>query len=278
MQRRRSSWLPRGVRAMAALACALQIAGAAGAAYEVAPDAGCEPRVAILVYHRFSATADDSMTVRVTTFESQLAFFREHGYRFVPLDNVVRWIENASTTLPDKSVALTVDDGHRSVYEALRPIVLRERLPVTLFIYPSAISNASYALTWDQLRDLQRTGFFDVQSHTYWHPNFNTERRRRSADDFRQFARFQFAHSRQRLEAELGTRVDTLAWPFGIYDDGLMALAGEDRYIAGVTLDPHFVERHARLLALPRFLMIDAYGPAALARLFGDDKTHACPR
>lgn len=263
---------------MAALACAYQIAGAAGTAYGVASDAGCEPQVAILVYHRFSATADDSMTVRVTTFESQLEFFREHGYRFVPLKNVVRWIENASATLPDKSVALTVDDGHRSVYEALRPVVLRERLPVTLFIYPSAISNASYALTWDQLRELQRTGLFDVQSHTYWHPNFNTERRRRTADDFLRFARFQFAYSRQRLEAELGTHVDMLSWPFGIYDDGLMALAGENGYTAGVTLDPHFVDRHAHLLALPRFLMIDAYGPAALARLFGDEKTHACPR
>jgi peptidoglycan/xylan/chitin deacetylase (PgdA/CDA1 family) len=44
-------------------------------------------------------------------------------------------------------VAITVDDGHLSVYTELYPLILKHRPPVTLFIYPSAISNASYALT-----------------------------------------------------------------------------------------------------------------------------------
>jgi hypothetical protein len=33
-------------------------------------------------------------------------------------------------------------------------------------------------MTWDQLRTLRNTGLFDIQSHTYWHPNFAIERRR----------------------------------------------------------------------------------------------------
>jgi Polysaccharide deacetylase len=49
---------------------------------------------------------------------------------------------------------------------------------VTLFVYPSAVSNAAYALTWEQLRELQATGLVDIQSHTYWHPNFREEKRR----------------------------------------------------------------------------------------------------
>jgi peptidoglycan/xylan/chitin deacetylase (PgdA/CDA1 family) len=101
-------------------------------------------------------------------------------------------------------VVITVDDGHRSVYEKMLPIVLREHFPVTLFVYPSAISNASYALTWDQLRNLRQTGLFDVQSHTYWHPNFKVERGRRSEADFRQFVRAQLDTSRQRIESEAG--------------------------------------------------------------------------
>lgn len=277
--RRRTPWLSRCVRALAVFVCALLLAGTRSpAGYAAEPDAGCGPQVAILVYHRFSATADDSMTVRVTTFQAHLAFFREHGWRFVPLKDVVSWIENTSVTLPTKSVVLTVDDGHRSVYEVLRPIVMRERLPVTLFIYPSAISNASYALTWDELRELQQTGLFDVQSHTDWHPNFNIERRHRAAEDFRRFAQFQLVHSKARLEAELGSHVDMLAWPFGIRDDHLMRLAAQSGYVAGLTLDARLVDRHACSLALPRFLVIDAYSPADLARLLEDEKTHACPR
>ncbi|NPT36902.1 hypothetical protein [Paraburkholderia xenovorans] len=40
-------------------------------------------RVPILVYHRFAATVNDSMTVRVATFEAQLRFLKERGYQVV---------------------------------------------------------------------------------------------------------------------------------------------------------------------------------------------------
>ena len=226
--------------------------------------------VAILVYHRFGDTAADSMTVRVTTFEAQLRYLKEHGYHIVSLRDALEWLRHPDARLPPKPVVITVDDGHRSVYERLLPIVLRDRFPVTLFIYPSAISNASYALNWDQLRSLKQTGWFDIQSHTYWHPNFKVERRQRSPADFRQFVHWQLQHSRQRLVAETGGPVNLLSWPFGIYDDELMALAAEDGYTAGFTLEARKAERHDRLLALPRFLMVDAYGPAALGRLLGE--------
>lgn len=52
------------------------------------------------------------------------------------------------------------------------PLLKKYQIPATLFIYPSAISNASYALTWDQLKEMKETGLIDVQSHTFWHPNF----------------------------------------------------------------------------------------------------------
>lgn len=236
-----------------------------------------EPRVTILVYHRFSDTADDSMTVRMSTFESQLRVLRERGYHIVPLREVVDWLRDPEATLPPKPVAITVDDGHRSVYEKLLPVMLRERFAVTLFIYPSAISNASYAMTWEQLRALRQTGLVDIQSHTFWHPNFNVERRHRSPADFQQFVRTQLDKSRRRLESQTGAPVDMLAWPFGIYDDELITLAADEGYIVGLTLDARKADRHARLLALPRFLMTDAYGANTFARLLGEPTTQPVP-
>jgi peptidoglycan/xylan/chitin deacetylase (PgdA/CDA1 family) len=232
-----------------------------------------EPRVTILVYHRFSDSADDSMTVRMSTFEAQLRVLHEHGYQIVPLREVVHWLRDPEATLPPKPVVITVDDGHRSVYEKLLPVLLRERFTVTLFIYPSAISNASYAMTWEQLRALKQTGLVDIQSHTFWHPNFKVERRQRTPADFQQFVRMQLSKSRQRLEAQTGAQVDMLAWPFGIYDDELISLATAEGYTVGLTLDARKADRHARLLALPRFLMTDAYGAKAFARLLGEPDT-----
>jgi peptidoglycan/xylan/chitin deacetylase (PgdA/CDA1 family) len=51
---------------------------------------------------------------------------------------------------------ITVDDGHLSVVREMLPLVREFNVPVTLFIYPSAISNASYALTWEDLRSIPR--------------------------------------------------------------------------------------------------------------------------
>lgn len=229
-----------------------------------------EPHVMILVYHRFALTTQDSMTVRIDTFEAQLQSLRSHGYQVVPLRDVIKWLNDPATTLPPKTAVVTVDDGHRSVFEILRPIAIRDRMPVTLFVYPSAISNASYALTWAQLRALKQTGLFDVQSHTYLHPNFKIERKRLAAPEFIQFVRTQLQRSRTRIEAEVGGPVDMLAWPFGIYDDQLMALAANEGYIAAFTLDGHVVKRQSAMLALPRFLIVDAYNASAFARLLGE--------
>lgn len=228
------------------------------------------PRVAVLVYHRFGETAADSMTVRVETFEAQLRMLRAHGYRFVALRDVVDWIEGKRDTLPPKVVALTVDDGHRSVFDTLRPIALRENLPITLFIYPSAISNASYALTWDQLRALLASGSFDVQSHTYWHPNFNVERARLSHDDFKAFAAMQLQKSRASLETNLKTHVDLLAWPFGIVDDELIQMAGAAGYRAAFCLGGRLIDRQTPPFRLSRLLIVDSDTPAVLARLLGE--------
>ena len=45
---------------------------------------------------------------------------------------------------------------------------------------------------------------FDIQSHTYWHPNFKVEQRRLSATTYRTFATMQFVKPRMVLKEKLG--------------------------------------------------------------------------
>ncbi|RQR35090.1 polysaccharide deacetylase family protein [Burkholderia sp. Bp9143] len=215
-------------------------------------------RVLILVYHRFAAARLDSMTVRIDTFRNQMQAIEANGYRIVPLADVVRWHGGQTDALPARAVAITVDDGHRSVYDVLRPLLAAHPVPVTLFIYPSAISNASYAMTWDQLRALGRSGGYDIESHTYWHPNFRTERARLTPDDYRRFVSFQLSRSRERLESETGRPVRLLAWPFGVHDEETDPLATREGYVAAFTLDARPVRLTDPAMALPRYLMTDA--------------------
>lgn len=125
-------------------------------------------------------------------------------------------------------------------------------------------------MTWSELAELLRTGLFEVQSHTYWHPNFNHERARLAPAQFDAFTRVQLVKSRQVLEERLNVRVDQLAWPFGIHDDDLMARAAASGYVAAFTIERRPIARGDRLMALPRFLVTDADRGAAFTRILGE--------
>lgn len=214
--------------------------------------------VAVLLYHRFAAVATNAMTVTPSTFESQLSYLKSHGYAVIPLRELVAYRLGKGPPPAKCSVALVADDDHRSIYTEMFPLARRYRVPVTLFVYPSAISNASYAMTWEQLREMKASGLFDVQSQTYWHPNFKAEKRRRLPPDYERFVETQLVRSKETLEARLGGAVDMLAWPFGIYDDELVRLARKAGYVAGFTLERRHVGASDNPMAMPRYLVTES--------------------
>ena len=92
-------------------------------------------------------------------------------------------------------------------------------------------------MTWDQLRELKKTGLFDIQSHTYWHPNFKKDRKKMSPAEFEKSVTMQLGKSKAKIVKELGGNVEMLAWPFGIYDDYLLKKAAEAGYVSTFTIE-----------------------------------------
>jgi peptidoglycan/xylan/chitin deacetylase (PgdA/CDA1 family) len=225
-------------------------------------------QVPILLYHRFGPMASDSMTVTTDNFKSDLKYLSDNGYRVIPLGDLVDYyLERKKSPLP-RSVVITVDDGHKSVYTDMLPLVKKYQIPVTLFIYPSAISNASYAMTWSQLRELKETGLFDLQSHTYWHPNFKKDKARLKPAEYESSVIMQLKKSKERLEKEFSARVNMLAWPFGIYDDDLILKAKEAGYVATFSMERHPASNDDNVMILPRFLMTNGERAKTFARSF----------
>lgn len=223
-------------------------------------------RVPILVYHRFGATAVDSMTVSLTRFQSHLAVLSELGCQVISLHEWVAYRRGERPTLPERAVVLTADDGHRSQAEVLAPALAERGWPVTLFIYPSAISNASYAMTWDQLRQWRRQPGVMIESHTYWHPNLVRERRNMDATAFDRYALTQLTRSKAVLQDKMGQEVSLLAWPFGLSDPGLQQLAHTCGYRAAFALENRSATLSEPLYAVPRHLMVDSVSAGELKR------------
>jgi peptidoglycan/xylan/chitin deacetylase (PgdA/CDA1 family) len=214
--------------------------------------------IPILLYHRFGPVVADSMTIPTPVFESHLKFLRDNGYTVIALRELVDNYFKKGIPPNPRLLAITVDDGHKSVYKDMFPLIKKYRIPVTLFLYPSAISNASYAMNWDQLRKMRDTGLFDFQSHSYWHPNFKKEKEKLKSAEYERFVEMQFKKSKETLEKNLNTKVDMLAWPFGIYDGWLMAKATEVGYLAAFTIDRRHASLSDQMIALPRFLLTNA--------------------
>ena len=211
--------------------------------------------IPILLYHRFGPVATDSMTVTTAVFESQLKYLSHHGYVVISLKQLVDHIRGKGDTLPSKSLVITADDGHRSVYTDMFPLLRKYRVPATLFIYPSAVSNASYAVTWGQLKEMKESGFLDLQSHTFWHPNFKKDKERLNPSEYEHFVEMQLKKSREKLERELNIKVDMLAWPFGICNDELINKALEAGYAATFTMERRHAGTTDNIRSLPRYLI-----------------------
>lgn len=226
-----------------------------------------QARVPVLAYHRFADTAADSMTVRVDNFAAHLRLIKDQGFSVIALADLVAYRLGRLASLPPKPVVITVDDGHRSVFERMAPMLKGYNWPVTLFIYPSAISNASYAMRWEHLQELQASGPYSIESHTYWHPHLTRERRSRPPEEFQRFAEQQLRRSKAVLEQRLKVSVSALAWPFGMTDAGLMEMAGAAGYHASFSLGEKPCTVGDPVQALPRYLMIDAVDERRLTRI-----------
>jgi peptidoglycan/xylan/chitin deacetylase (PgdA/CDA1 family) len=220
----------------------------------------------VLVYHRFSPTVADSMTTTTAVFRQQVQAMRAGGYRIVPLAELVTVVQRRAPPAQGIAgiVAITVDDGHRTVHTALFPLLRELEIPVALFIYPSAIGRASYAMTWDQLRALAENPAVEIGAHTYGHPDFRQERRRLAPAAYAQFVAMQLARPRVLLREQLGVDARFLAWPYGIHDDDLMRQAREHGYAAAFALGNRNASAADPLFALPRHMVVDAVGVRGL--------------
>ena len=232
-----------------------------------AASAADQVTVPVLVYHRFGPAVADGMTVTTPVFEAQLKWLQDNNYTVIPLRTLVDYLRGSGPPPPPKAVVITADDAHKTVYSDMLPLVKKYHIPVTLFVYPSCISNASYAMTWEQLKEVQQTGLFDLQSHTFWHPNFKREKKKLKPGDYQKLVDTQLKKAKAVLDKKLGTQVDLLAWPFGIYDDFLEKEAGKAGYVAAFSIDRRHAGKSEKIMAEPRYLMVNGDGIKGFAAI-----------
>jgi peptidoglycan/xylan/chitin deacetylase (PgdA/CDA1 family) len=143
-----------------------------------------------------------------------------------------------SEALPGRRyVAVTFDDGYKSVLANVCPVLRRKRIPATVFVTTGYLGRTPGWIKQEIHRDaneellsdkdlvtLVEEGVVGSGSHTVTH---------RSLTDAllsREEIHLELASSKRHLEEILGRSIHLFAFPFGAYDDRALLLAKEAGY------------------------------------------------
>lgn len=215
----------------------------------------------IIMYHRFGEARYPSTNVSLEQFEAHIAHLKSGGYHVLPLDQIVETLR-AGGALPDRTVAITIDDAYLSVYTEAWPRLKEAGFPFTLFVATSPIDRGlrSY-MSWDQLRELQQGGV-TIGSQTHTHPHMH----RLSEDEVRS----ELATSNQRFIDELGLRPELFAYPYGEYSAFVIDLVKEAGFTTAFGQSSGIMHGGSDFYELPRFAFNETYGSIERLKLAVD--------
>lgn len=142
-------------------------------------------QIPVFVYH----------TIDPNSFEAQLVFFKENGYRTLSINEFVDCIKRKNKLI-SKSVLITVDDGRSSFWRYGYPLLKKYEMRATLFIIPGRtlesytcrdnlfqvwdnksllaevdnIDSGDQTLcNWLEIKEMSESGVVDIESHTLFH-------------------------------------------------------------------------------------------------------------
>jgi peptidoglycan/xylan/chitin deacetylase (PgdA/CDA1 family) len=204
-----------------------------------------------------------------------LEFLRGNSWTTISLDDVDQ-AAKLNRPLPDRAVLITIDDGYRSVYTRVFPLLLAYRMPAVVAVVGSwmndpAVSPERY-ISWDQAREMQRSGLVEFASHTYdlhrgtlgnpqgnelpaaafsrYDPILGYE----DKIQYRVRIREDLAKSVAQMKRELGKSPRALVWPYGRYTTAATDIAREEGFTFALTLDSEPADA-SKPMELARYLL-----------------------
>jgi biofilm PGA synthesis lipoprotein PgaB len=198
----------------------------------------------------------DRHAVEVKKLVEQFDWLRANGWHPVSVDQILE-ARSGGRPLPAKAVLLTFDDGYADVYRSVYPLLRLYGYPAVIALVGSwmdvpaggsvdyddkKVPRGSF-LSWDEVREMQRSGLVEVASHSYdlhrgvrSNPQGNTQPaavtrawradgRHETAGELRDRDRADLERNSALIERETGKRPRVMVWPYGRYSGELQEIA-----------------------------------------------------
>lgn len=206
----------------------------------------------------------DQYAISTRNLIDQFTWLRNNGFQPVSIDDLLA-AQRGERPLPEKAVLLTFDDGLRSVYTHVFPLLRLFEYPAVVSIVTSWISgesqpdDAAYAsasefVTWEELREMHDSGLIEIASHSHnlhqgipANPQENTQpaavaraylgNRYESSDEYLARVGADLERSTELIYEHTGVRARVITWPYGAYNAPLVEIATELGMGIALTLD-----------------------------------------
>jgi biofilm PGA synthesis lipoprotein PgaB len=234
----------------------------------------------------------DQYAISTRNLIDHFTWLKVHGFTPVSIDDLIA-AERGVRPLPDKAVLLTFDDGFKSVYTHVYPLL-------ELFDYPAVVSIVTDwiesdgaveqagrtltrhdFLTWGEIAELSASGLVEIASHSHalhrgisGNPQGNQQPAGVTAAyadsayedraDYAARIHADLTRSAALIERHTGKRPRVIAWPYGAHNATLDSTAAELGMVMDLTLDDGTNDAH-NLHKLARHLIQANPGVEALA-------------
>lgn len=214
--------------------------------------------VPILMYHSVDNSCDPAYrrwTVSPERFAEHLSVLRDRGYEPLTIANLVR--RQQAGSLPANAIAITFDDGLADFGRHALPILERFGFASTLFVTTGYVGEYARWLadlgegdrpmmTWDEIAALPQRNV-EVGAHTHSHPQLDLLA---EAD-----ARREIEHGKALLEAHIGRRVESFAYPHGYSTPMVRRLVARAGFSAACRVADGLSRRGESPFALSRLIV-----------------------
>ena len=214
-------------------------------------------RVPVLMYHMLGEEdGENGMIISPQRFEEQLKSLKDNGYETVTLEQLRDYV-TTNSSLPEKPVLITFDDGYLSNYEYAYPLLEQYGYNAAVFtvgvtfgvdVYKDTGKEIYPHFDYAQAAEMESSGVIDIQSHTYdlhrvegldaEYRDGASKLKHESDSEFAEVFKADILKSKSEIESRVaGSEVFALSYPKGIHSVLTDVCARECGFDVTVTVD-----------------------------------------
>lgn len=223
----------------------------------------------VLTYHDVTdEPGSDSMAVTTGALVEHFRWLRDNDFHPVSMDQVVA-ARNGGVAMPANPVLLSFDDGLKSMYTHVYPLLKLFNYPavsslVTDWVegektvdYAGELRDRGSFVSWEQIREMQDSGLVEFASHSHdmhrgiiANPQDNTQPaavalayadgRYESEGEYTSRILSDLQTSSKIIASHTGRAPRVMTWPYGAHNKITVELARQSGMPWSLTLEPNF--------------------------------------